>query len=114
MSPYLEVGTGLLPDTVAFYVKGNQDVAKELKLVANCYGDQESIETEQYFYDAAMNLLERSITNYIACRNKCIELLGSENGSLELGSKRVRVKQNGWIGNNKKGYTKELVIQHVG
>lgn len=106
-TPYLELGDGLMPDNLAYYVEGDELVATRLKLVLNVNSPADPHASETRFREVAQLLLDRSIPGHGI-------VLGTDGLGRELQHWRVRVEKNSWEGGIAGGYDKRLIINICG
>lgn len=102
-TPYLELGHGLIPDNLAYYVEGDELVATRLKLVLNVNNPADPHASEARFRQIAQRLLDRSIPGHGI-------MLGADEIDRQLQHRRVRVEKNSWEGGMAGGYDKRLII----
>lgn len=60
-SPPLEMGEGILPNNIAFYIEGNKDAAKSLKLVINVNNPEDAKLVHDRFIGSGIILCEKAI-----------------------------------------------------
>lgn len=58
-SPYLEVGKGTFPDNIAYYVEGDEHIARRLKLVVN-FNDRETMSSTRELFGQLAAVLFRA------------------------------------------------------
>lgn len=104
-SPMLELGKGIMPNNLAYYVEGDELVATRLKLKLNINDIAGAKEAEERFVLASNGLLEKA-TAYRPLQNAApMETV--------FGKHRITVKRDEWSGGIKGGYDLMLTIEMV-
>jgi hypothetical protein len=109
-SPYLEIGSGLLPNNIAFYLEGDSDVVKCLKLKMNINEKAGANIAHQTLLRIASLLCKVALVNNINDQMSNAILNGS-NGGIKFKSKIIRVKTEYWA--NNKGYEVGFIIENA-
>ncbi len=63
-SPYLELGEGLMPDNLAYYVEGEELIATRLKLVLNVNNPANPAESESQFIKVGQVLINEAMPGH--------------------------------------------------
>ncbi len=108
-SPYKEIGGGILPDNIAYYVEGDNTAAKCLKLILNINNPNHPHASEQEFLVIAQNLLRRSIGEK-AARWLTQTTLLKGNAHASLLGRTISLSRVDWMGGIKGGYQRRLII----
>lgn len=111
-SPYLELGEGMIPDNIAFYIDGNKNAATQLKVVLNVNNPDAPEASEQKFYEIAIILIEKATTGIDA--EAVFSQLNSDAPLLNHGNKKISLLHEQYAGGLVGGYSKKLVIEHIG
>lgn len=101
----LELGKGILPNNLAYYVEGDELVATRLKLNLNVNEVAESAEAEGRFVEVGNALLCKATGNPPLQNASAMETV--------LGKHRIAVKKDEWSGGIKGGYDLMLTIEMV-
>jgi energy-converting hydrogenase Eha subunit E len=104
-SPMLELGKGVFPNNLAYYVEGGELIALRLKLNLNVNEVAESAEAQGRFVEIGNALLNKA-TGHRPLRN-------ASPMETVLGQHRIAVKKDEWSGDIKGGYDLMLTIEMV-
>lgn len=104
-SPILELGKGIFPNNLAYYVEGDELVATRLKLKLNVNEIAESAEAEGSFVEVGNALLYKAIGH--------CQLQSALPMETVLGKQRISVKRGEWNSGIKGGYDLMLTIEMV-
>jgi hypothetical protein len=112
-SPYLEIGEGILPDNIAYYVEGDEHTAKRLKLVLNVNNPEGEATSEAKLFAIARILVslafERSGLDDVVDR-----LFADDSAYTILDSRSIKLTRQNWEGGIKGGYDKRFIIEQNG
>ncbi len=107
-SPYKEIGEALFANNLAYYVEGDEHIARRLKLVANVNDPETALETRQY--------LEEVVCLLIRCALSCglpealSQAIKSETSiELEIEGKIARLQKESWP--SERGYNLIFVLE---
>lgn len=107
-SPYLEIGSALLPDNLAYYVYGDELVARSLCLVLNVNNPDTASHSEAKLAEAATILFSKAVGGDFP------NPLGSPSwlneGECEIAPCVIRVTRDNWTGGIRGGYDKRFQI----
>lgn len=101
----LEIGGGFPSSNIAYYVEGEERVAKVLKLKLNVNGAVEPVVTEK-FLNSCYELLERSIDDWRECAELLSELQDFES---QVGGVRVSLETEMYTG-TMSGYSLRFTV----
>lgn len=102
-TPYLELGEGLMPDNLAYYIEGDELTATRLKLVLNINNPANPADSELRFREVGQMLLNNAMPGH-HLETDMSEL------SVSVENWRIQVTEEKWEGGIRGGYTKRLVI----
>lgn len=109
-SSYLEIGKGLLPNNIAYYLEGDRCAVKKLKLVLNVNDRRSAYEAHNFLCECASTLHFYALGVEI---NKYFKdaIINGEDKEVLIKSKVVMVKLNHWASN--RGYSIEFSISSM-
>ena len=107
-SPYREVGDGLLPDNLAYYVEGNELVATTLKLVLHVNNPANEQESQAAFKICGSELLQRSTG---LTEKQATAVLAGGNAETKTEYARVLLRREDFTGGIKDGYSLRLTVE---
>jgi len=111
-SPYLEVGEGILPNNIAYYVEGNETTATTLKLVMNVNEPDQAEDAHMYFQEAAQHLYEKALSEQMP-QSILQHLAEGRALSAESNNKRVLITKEDWPTHKKGGYTLKFFVMNA-
>ncbi|WP_137887910.1 hypothetical protein [Pseudomonas sp. 2FE] len=111
-SNMLELSNGLLPDNIAYYVEGNEKSAKLLKLKLNINNSASAADSDSLFKDTCYILLNKALGEVPVNMIESIENLESCLAIFE--QYKLSISFDEFAGGAKKGYSRKLVIAHLG
>lgn len=107
-SPYFEIGEAILPNNIAYYVEGDEHVARRLKLVVN-FNDQETAkETRERFAGLAENLFHRALDKDPPEAVRA-SILQERPHSLAVDDKTILLTRDSWPSG--RGYEMHFIVQ---
>jgi len=108
-SQYVEIGDGILTNNIAYYINGDENTAKHLKLVMNVNNLEAENETRQCFFDACFELYKYAIAEEIPqCLVKSLEENNTD--QLVVGQHDIRVTKEDFINMRNNGYSVKFEI----
>lgn len=111
-SPYLQVGEGILPNNIAYYVEGNELVATTLKIVMNVNEPQEAQEARRRFIEAAKLLHTKALrSEMLSEMEECLAVEANINAQID--GKNVSVAKVIWPGHLLGGYEMRFIVQNM-
>lgn len=103
-SPYLEIGEGLIPNNIAYYVEGDERIAKCLKLILNINNQETSNDAEQKFLQLAQTLVYRAIGDY-----RLPNIVDFR--EIRVEDKDITLNRVNWVGGTPSGYDMKFKIK---
>ena len=110
-SPYLEIGGGILPNNIAYYLKGNKKAVSRLKLKMNINEPEQAAEAHATLCELASILHLRALGEELGYEYKNAILNGNDKEG-NVNSKTVRVVTEHWP--NEGGYDVDFSISNIG
>lgn len=110
-SSYLEIGDKPLPNNIAYYVEGNVQTAKRLKLVLSVNNPSDTSEAEAAFANITRSLLEYALCETSGSIADTLLARGGCKMSVRYG-RTVEVWRDDWEGGIRDGYTKSVLVTH--
>ncbi|MDO6501216.1 hypothetical protein [Photobacterium sanguinicancri] len=112
LSPMHELGDGLIPDNIAYYVEGSQDVAITLKLKLNINDKSREVialnelsEMAELLCQSSLKLpLSENMKNAIMCAEQLVEVYGN---------KQVSLIRDEWPDHVFSGYDVKFVVSSI-
>jgi hypothetical protein len=103
-SPYKELGDGIMRDYVAYYIEGDEIVAKRLKLVLHVNNPKNSRDSRSQFRQLAQTLTDAAIGGH---------QLPNETDDFEMRAdgKQLVMRRTGWKGGIVGGYDIKFQIE---
>jgi hypothetical protein len=103
-SPYKELGDGIIPDNVAYYIEGDELIAKRLKLVLHVNNPKNSRDSRRQFRQLVQTLTDAAIGGY---------QLPNEMDHFEMcaDGKRLIMRRADWKGGIVGGYDIKFQIE---
>lgn len=111
-SPYLEIGDGILPDNIAYYVEGDENTAKRLKLVLNVNNPSNAITSEERFVALAYTLIAGAFDS-IDIDDVIDRIFSDENTVTMDNGRSISLSRQDWQGGIKGGYEKRFLIEQI-
>lgn len=111
-SPYLELGEGIMPDNIAYYIDGNENAATQLKLVLNVNNPDAPETSEQKFSETGIILVEKAIPGIDG--EAVFSHLSGDAPPLIHSDKKISLLHEKWAGGLIGGYSRKLVVEHIG
>ena len=109
-SPYLDIGDGILPNNIAYYIEGNKEAVTRLKIKMNINELEQAKEAHEELYEIAsilhLNALRAQIDEKF--ENAIVNGINEENS---VNSKIVKVVTEHW--NNNKTYEVTFTIENI-
>lgn len=107
---YLEIGTGIFPNNVAYYIEGDELIARKLKLVVN-YNDVESeAETTVRFSEIASELFRNGMVQEMP--DILIEKIHSKSPIVvNVSGKKIAIEIDSWP--TELGFSINLTMQNI-
>ena len=108
-SPYLEIGDGVLPDNVAYYVDGDDKAAYRLKLVANFNKKSDHKATLDTFVEAVGLLVESALRTQLS--DTLVKKIGDQAPFCETyPPTQIQLEHEVFVSN--RGYSLKFIICH--
>lgn len=108
-SPYKKLGEGLLPNNIAYYITGDADAAKELRLKLNI-NEPEDVEAADREFAAFSECLYREAMK--AESNAAFRsLIESDNSHVNDGATKISISRENWLGGIRGGFERTLTFQ---
>jgi hypothetical protein len=110
-SPYLKIGEELLSsNNISYYIEGDSNIVRCLKLVLNINNSSNSIESHKVLLAASKqlfsNALDKNMPNELEHN-----ILNGDNKEMFLDSSKIRIFRNDWSTN--KGYDVKFSIEKI-
>ncbi|MEM8985436.1 MAG: hypothetical protein AAGC95_01825 [Pseudomonadota bacterium] len=109
-SNHIDLGDGSLPNHISFYVDGDENVAKQLKLVLNVNEIDAADDATQIFVDLAEQLCEAALEHELPSELR-VAIFARYNEAVTLNGKAVSVRHEDFE-NNELGYTAYFTTGH--
>lgn len=107
-SNYLEVGAGIFPNNIAYYIEGDELIARKLKLVVNFNDVESEKETTVKFIEIASELIRNSLAQDMP--EILVEKLISKTPTdIDVFGKDISIEIENWP--TKLGYSIKLIIK---
>lgn len=107
-----ELNSGLLSGDIAYYIEGNENSAKTLKLKLNINNPLSATDSDNYFRDICFILLYNALGEVPAEIVESIEHLENYLGTFK--EYKLSISFDEFLGGASKGYSRILVIAHLG
>ena len=106
-SPYLEIGDGILPNNIAYYIEGDEHIARTLKLVVNFNDHEGADHTRARFAEVAEHLIIEALDEEppSAVRSS---ILAETPKTLAIRGKTIRIVRESWPSG--RGYEMRLYL----
>lgn len=111
-SPMIEFYDGIIPDNIAYYVEGSEDVANTLKIKVNVNDATRSEMAQRKLMELA-NTLSLSSLNQELSEKMEKAIVHGKQYSEKCGSKKIMVTAEKWAGHRFNGYDLKFVISSV-
>lgn len=109
-SPMRELDrTAILPDNIAYYIEGDENIAKHLKLVLNVNGRENAAKSDLEFRVICMDLIGRALAEIPQALRE--QVLRGDVIDVGVAGRRVCVQKEDFA-NPARGYTRRLMIDH--
>jgi hypothetical protein len=105
-SPYLEIGASLLPNNIAYYVEGDKEIAKRLKLVLNVNSPDDAENSKLRFWQLAQSLTQKAIGDHALPD-------GESDFEIRIEDRRIILSRTNWTGGIPNGFTLKFCIEPV-
>ena len=109
---YQELGKGVFPNNIAYYVDGTEHVATQLKLVLNVNNPDEPSESELRFRELASELAWQALP-LDAEQDITADLVERDDGDVTVDDKKFSVSKDDWSAGINNGYRRRFVIEHL-
>lgn len=103
-SPYLEIGTAILPNNIAYYIDGDELVASRLKIVLNVNAPDEAEHAEAEFLKKCLALSAAAIPG----RDITV---APEPFAMDIHPWRISMTRRDWSGGIRNGYELEFTVE---
>lgn len=108
-APYKNLGVGILPNNVAYYIDGNRDAATALRLVLNM--NEPAVAAEALAEFAALaGVLHKAALNADMPKQFALAIPLAASASAPAGDKRISIKKEMWADKASGKYTLEFSI----
>jgi hypothetical protein len=111
-SSMIELGEGLIPDNIAYYINGTESTAKTLKLILNVNDSKRSTLAQKKFLTICNALIRASLNRRLSNSMKSAILNGKEYNELHE-NKRVSVHNNKWSKHTWGGYDIKFIVSSI-
>jgi hypothetical protein len=109
-SPMVEIGDDLFPDNIAYYIEGDEETVKQIRLKLNVNNPSGSLTAQLRFYELSQLLLAIAVSD--EARDWLSPLIERHDSLDEIADgKRVRLQRDEFIG-SRGGYSRMLSIDH--
>jgi hypothetical protein len=109
-SPMIEIGDDPFPDNIAFYIEGDAETVKQVRLKLNVNNPNGAKEAERRFYELCGALLAIAVTDN--ARDRLTPLIETSDEIDEIADgRRVRLDRDEFTG-IRGGYSRRLIIDH--
>ncbi|MEY8239625.1 MAG: hypothetical protein RPT25_04720 [Cycloclasticus sp.] len=112
LSPMIEFGEGIIPDNIAYYVEGTEDVANTLKIKVNVYDTARSEMAQGRLIEVAEALSLSSLKQGLSEQMKKAILQGKQY-SEKCENKKITLAVEKWAGHRFDGYDLKFVISSI-
>lgn len=108
-SPYLEIGEGIMPDNIGYYLEGDETAVKCLKLLLNVNNPDDLTTSEQRFFAIAKLLIAKALGEEVG--NELGQKLSADKELREIvAGAEVHLSHENWSGGIPGGYSLKLTI----
>jgi hypothetical protein len=111
-SPMIELGDGIIPDNIAYYVEGTEEVANTLKLKVNVNDAARSEMAQENLIELAEALSLSSLNQGLSEQMKKAIVQGGQY-SEKCGNKTITLAIEKWPGHRFNGYDLKFVISSI-
>lgn len=111
-SPMIEFGDGIIPENMAYYVEGTEDVANTLKIKVNVNESARSEMAQGKLIELAKALSLSSLKQGLSEQMENAILQGKQY-SEKCGNKKITFSSNIWAGHRFNGYDLKFVISSI-
>lgn len=111
-SPLIEIGDGIIPDNIAYYVEGTEEVANTLKIKINVNDSARSKMAQIKLIELAKALSLLSLKQGLSEQMKNAILQGKQY-SEKCGNKNITLAIEKWAGHKFNGYDLKFVITSI-
>lgn len=109
-TPLVEIGDDPFPDNIAYYIEGDEETVKQVRLKLNVNSPDGGKEAERRFYDLSWRLLAIAVSD--RARDQLSPLIGANDTLNEIvDGSRVRLVRDEFTG-IRGGYSRMLIIDH--
>lgn len=108
-SPYLEIGEGIMPDNIGYYLEGDETAVKCLKLVLNVTNPDDSTASKKRFFAVARLLIAKALG--VGEESELDQKLSTDKELREtVAGADVHLSRENWCGGIPGGYSLKLTI----
>jgi len=111
-SPPIDVGKDVIPNSITYYVDGNESTAKSLKLILNVYSRESAIMAHSKLLSSVRTLLKAALDLDVSSEMEAAIMKG-ENQVFNLGSFVATVEKNDWQQNHFGGYDVRFALSPI-
>lgn len=109
-SPYFEIGEGILPNSIAYYIEGNRESANHLKLEMSVNQTAQALEAHKKLCEVASILHFKALGEQMGKMYKKA-IIDGENVEGYVNTKKIRVATKHWP--NMRSYDVEFSISNI-
>lgn len=110
-SPYLDLGDGIIPDNIAYYVEGDELTTTRLKLTLNVNNPDNPQASEQRFLEIVRTLLLVAVSEEL--RSTLGDQISLTVGvNITIHDKTIQITREDWPHGIKGGYSLKFNIEH--
>ena len=108
----VEIGEGIIPDTIAFYVTGSEKVANILKVQLSVNDSSRSNISQNMLLDVSNVLCQGSLNRYLPDEIRSAILNGKPHTEI-YGNKKVSLEKEIWPGHVFGGYNVDFIVSSI-
>ncbi|MCW8880278.1 MAG: hypothetical protein OQK04_11530 [Kangiellaceae bacterium] len=108
LSPYKDIGSGVLPNNIAFYVEGNKSSAREVKLVININNNSDANLAHRELLKASKLLSRKAIGRELP-KEVVKAILSGASFTKKVADSIVKVQRVNWPSGN--GYEVKVIME---
>ena len=106
-SNYLEIGTGVLPNNIAYYIEGDRASAKQLTLKLNINETNDADKSHETFLELASTLFEQAM-GYVIPDDAYSALSSRKSIAKSIGNQLLTISKTDWLKDGQYDYILKL------
>ena len=95
-SPYLEIGRAIIPNNVAYYVEGDEHVARRLKLIVQFNDPESADESRERFVGVARQLIRKALDQEMPAELRAA-IMAETSTSFAIDGKTAELVRQSWL-----------------